>query len=258
MRYELLGRLRISHGTGHTFISTLKSEIVLAVLVIRANRVVKPNELINELWGEQPPRHAAAGLYAYVSQLRKQLNGLSGGGPDRIRTMFPGYSLSKGTDETDVDLFTARIRRGREHAQARRYDLACESFEDALSLWRGPVLDDLHTGPIVNGFATWMMESRLECLEALMESRLRLGRHRELVGELYSLVEEHPLRESFYRSLMIALYRSNRQADALMVFQKAWRTLDDELGLAPCRELREVQEAILAADEGLLACKGGA
>lgn len=253
MRYELLGRLRISHGSGHAFISTLKSEIVLAVLLIRGDRVVKPNELITELWGEQPPRHAAAGLYAYVSQLRKQLHGL-GGGPDRIRTMFPGYALHRGTDETDADLFAARIRRGREHAHAGRHDLACESFEDALALWRGPVLDDLHTGPIVSGFATWMLESRLECVEALMESRLRLGQHRELVGQLYSLVEEHPLRESLYRSLMIALYRSNRQADALMVFQKAWRTLYDELGLAPCRELRQVQQAILAADDDLLVC----
>jgi DNA-binding SARP family transcriptional activator len=255
MRYELLGRLRISDGDGHSFISTLKSEIVLAVLLIRADWVVKPDELITEVWGERQPRSAAAGLYAHVSQLRKQLHHL-GRDHDPIETMFPGYILHKGADETDVDLFIERIRRGRAQAQEGRHYEACESFEEALALWRGPVVGDLHNGPIVNGFATWMMESRLECLEALMEARLCLGQHRELVGRLYSLVEEHPLRESFYRYLMIALYRSNRQADALLVFQKAWRLLSEELGLAPCRELQTLQSAILAADDDSLLVPG--
>jgi DNA-binding SARP family transcriptional activator len=110
------------------------------------------------------------------------------------------------------------------------------------------VLGDLRNGPIVDGFVTWMMESRMECLEMLADAHLRVGRHRELVGRLYSLTAENPLREAFYRQLMLALYRSERQADALKVYQSARATLNDELGLEPCKALRDLHQAILAED----------
>lgn len=254
MRYELLGRLRISDGdSDYSFVGTHKSEIVLAALLIRADWVVKPDELITEIWGERQPMRAIEGLHVYISKLRKQLHKLKAG-YDPIETRFPGYVLRKGDDEFDVDIFMDRIDKGRAYIAARRLDEATDSFEEALKLWRGPVLGDLHNGPIVNGFATWMTESRLECLEALIDAQLQMGRHRELVGRLYSLLAEHPLRESFYQYLMIALYRSNRQADALSVFQNAWRVLDEELGLAPCRALQDLQQAILAADDSQLLC----
>src|SRR6185503_18952705 len=118
-------------------------------------------------------------------------------------------------------------------------------------LWRGPALGDLRAGPIVEGFVTWLAEARLECLEMLADSHLELGRHRELVGRLYSLTAEHPLREAFYRQLMLALYRSERQADALKVYQMARKTLNEELGLEPCRSVQDLQRAILTADDQL-------
>ncbi len=103
----------------------------------------------------------------------------------------------------------------------------------------------------MDGFVTWMSDARMECLEMLNDAQLELGRHRELVGRLYSLITEHPLREAFYRQLMLALYRSECQAEALKVFQVARRTLNEELGLEPCRALQDLQRAILTADDQL-------
>jgi DNA-binding SARP family transcriptional activator len=115
-------------------------------------------------------------------------------------------------------------------------------------MWRGPVLGDLSHGPIVESFVTWLSETRLECTEMLIDAQLELGRHRKIVGRLYSLTAEHPLRESFSRQLMLALYRSERQADALDVYRSVRRTIHDELGLEPCRALQELQQSILTAD----------
>jgi DNA-binding SARP family transcriptional activator len=156
--------------------------------------------------------------------------------------------LRLGSDEYDFYCFQDLVSSGRDHARAQRYEEAVSCLSAALSLLRGPALDHARNGPIVEGFATWLSEARIECVEMLVDSRLMLGRHRELVGALYSLTAEYPLREVFYRQLMLALYRSERRADALQVYQSARRTLRDELGLEPGRVLREVHQAILSAD----------
>ncbi len=143
------------------------------------------------------------------------------------------------------------VNQGRALSKERRYEEAAACLEDALGLWHGPALGDLSNGPIIDGFVAWLMEARMECTEMLAEAQLQLGRHRELVGRLYSLAAENPLREAFYRQLMLALYRSNRQAEALKVYQMARKTLNDELGLEPCRGLRDLQRAILTDDDQL-------
>ncbi|TCO60812.1 AfsR/SARP family transcriptional regulator [Actinocrispum wychmicini] len=250
MRYDVLGTLRVVDGPTQSFISARKVETVLAVLLIRADHVVTMDQLMAEIWSERPPARAAAGLHVYISQLRKFLHG-----PDRdvhrVVTHSPGYLLRLGGDQLDCDIFLDLVSQGRSCVREGRPEDACDRFEQALGLWRGPVLGDLRSGPIINGFVTWLAEARIECLETLIDLRLDQGEHRELVGRLYALTAENPLHEAFYRQLMLALYRSNRQADALGVYRMARATLNDELGVEPCRDLRELQRAILFGDQQL-------
>jgi DNA-binding SARP family transcriptional activator len=247
VRYEILGPLRVIDGNDCSFLTARKIETVLAVLLIRSDQAVVPDQLMTEIWADRPPRRATAGLHVYISQLRKFLHRPDQAG-NPVITQPPGYLLRKGSDEIDFHEFLQLMNQGRTHMKERRYAEASTCLETALTLWHGPVLGDLRNGPIVDGFVTWMMESRMECLEMLADAHLRVGRHRELVGRLYSLTAENPLREAFYRQLMLALYRSERQADALKVYQSARATLNDELGLEPCKALRDLHQAILAED----------
>jgi SARP family transcriptional regulator, regulator of embCAB operon len=250
LRYELLGPLRVVDAGAVSFVGPRKVEVLLALLLARADQVVSTDQLINEIWGDRPPRRANATIHVYVSQLRKFLSG-AGCTFDPIVTRPPGYMLRTGSDSLDVHDFQRLVNQGRSAARTRQHEEAVTHFEAALALWRGPVLGDLRDGPAVNAFATWVEEVRLECLELLVEASLELGRHREIVGRLYTLTTEHPLREAFCRQLMLALYRSERQADALSVYQKVRQKLHGELGLEPCRALREVHHAILVADPQL-------
>src|SRR5258708_17986554 len=196
VRYEILGPLRVIDAGNTTFIGARKVEILLTALLIRADQVVSAEQLMTELWGERLAGRARAGVHVYVSELRKFLN--RHGRPDSpVMTRPPGYMLSLGSDELDCQAFQTLMNLGRRYAREQCDEAAADCFDEALALWRGPVLADLGTGPIVNGFVTWLSEERMECTELLMDTRLRLGCHRELVGRLFSLAAEHPLRESF-------------------------------------------------------------
>ncbi|MEO3762706.1 AfsR/SARP family transcriptional regulator [Streptomyces sp. B8F3] len=250
MQYEILGPVRVVDSRGSRFVSAKKMQVLLVLLLIRARQVVSIDEAIAEIWGQNPPRRATAGIHVYISQLRKFL-GEPGSRNNPILTRPPGYLLHLEDDEFDVDRFQELLHRGRRHLKEGRPEQAVTAFEDGLSLWRGPVLGDLCDGPIIAGFATWLEETRLEYLEWLIEAQLSLGLHRELIGRLSALTAEYPLRETFYRQLMLALCRSERQADALRTYQQARTRLNEELGLEPCRALRNLQQAILVADERL-------
>ncbi|MGW5352854.1 AfsR/SARP family transcriptional regulator [Streptomyces sp. NPDC004031] len=227
--------------------SARKIETLLAVLLIRVDQVVTVSHLTAELWGEQAPRRATAALHVYVSQLRKFLDR-----PDRpenpIATHSPGYLLSLGDDTLDVHEFQQLVARGRTAMKRNRHEEASAVLGQALTLWRGPVLSELRHGQTVNSFAAWAEEARLECIEMRTDADLELGCHRELVGQLYSLTAEHPLREAFHRQLMLALYRSERQSDALRVYANVRSTLNSELGIEPGRALRDLQRSILLDD----------
>jgi DNA-binding SARP family transcriptional activator len=250
VRYKILGPLRLVHDDGQLYISARKIEILLAALLIRSEKVVTVHELFTEIWGQQLPRRSTAALYVYVSQLRKLLSRL-GGSHSAIVTKSPGYLLHLNGDELDLHVFQRRVQQARAYAAAERHGDAVAAFEGALDLWEGPALGDLRDGPVISGFATWLEEARLECTEAMIESYLASGRHRQVVGRLYDLTAAQPLREAFYRQLMIALYRSERQADALKVYHTARSWLNDELGLEPGRALRNLQRAMLSGDSDL-------
>ena len=250
MRYEILGALRVIDGRGPSTISAQKRQTLLATLLIRAGQEVSAEQLINEVWGDERPKRVQAALHVYISQLRKFLSP-DPDSPARITTETFGYALRLGDDELDVRDFLRGIDRGRERARAGDHAAAAEDFERALALWHGPPLRDLRDGPIISAFTTWLEETRLECLERLVDARLALGQHRGVIGHLSALTMDHPLHEAFYRQLMLALYRSERRADALRVYLQARRVLQDELGLDPGRALRDLHRSILAADHRL-------
>jgi DNA-binding SARP family transcriptional activator len=247
MNYELLGTLRLVDGNSSSFISAQKVEILLATLLIRADHVVTASQLMGEIWGDRLPRRANAGLHVYISDLRKFLS-RSGRPEGPIVTRSPGYMLRQGSDRLDSQSFLELMDLGRKSLKDQRYEEASECFESGLALWRGSVLGDIGTGPILRSFATRLTEARMECTEMLVDSQLQLNRHRDLVGLLFTLITENPLREAFYRQLMLALYRSERRADALKVYQTARSILIEELGLEPCTPLRELHTAILRAN----------
>ncbi len=247
MRYEIMGGLRVRDGDAVSVVSARKMETLLAVLLIRSGQVVTVSQFTAELWGESPPRRATAALHVYISQLRKFLD-RPGRADNPITTRSPGYLLSLGDDTLDVHEFQQLMSQGRAAMKRDRYEEASAVLGDALSLWRGPVLSELRLGSVVNSFAAWAEEARLECIEMRMDADLVLGRHRELVSELYSLTAEHPLREAFHRQLMLTLYRSERQSDALRAYGNAREILNSELGIEPGRVLRDLQRSILQDD----------
>lgn len=250
MRYEILGPIRVMDGNAVSAISARKIEVLLAMLLVRADQVVGTDKLMTAIWGEDLPRRATAGLHVYVSQLRKFL-----ARPNQtespIVTSQSGYLLRLGEDQLDVHDFQRLLAQARASQRAGLLDTACAHYQDALALWRGPALGDVRDGPVLTAFAGWAEQARLECVEELVDCALALGRHREYISFLYAMTTEYPFRETFYRQLMLALYRSGCQADALRVYQSARTLLMEEFGLEPCRTLRDLQRAILLGDPQL-------
>jgi len=231
MEFRILGPLEVLAEHGPLPLGGPKQRALLAVLLVEANRVVSSDRLIDALWEEEPPETAAKALQLYVSQLRKLL------GRERLETRAPGYLVRVGPDELDL----ARFRRLREEGL----------LEQALALWRGPPLGDLANVGFARAEVARLEELHLACVEERLDRDLARGRHAELAGELEALVRESPLRERLRGQLMLCLYRSGRQAEALAAYRAAREALVGDLGIEPGRELRELHQAILAQDPGL-------
>jgi DNA-binding SARP family transcriptional activator len=215
---------------------------LLAYLLLHANEPISSDRLIDELWGPDPAKTAAASLQNYVSRLRKAI------GADLLLSQPPGYVLRVDPEHFDL----ARFERLVAEAQRAEPRERAEKLKAALGLWRGRALEDLAYEPGVRDELGRLEEMRLTALEQRIEADLALGAATALVGEVELLVEEHPLREKLRAQLMLALYRSGRQADALEAYQEARRVLMDELGLEPSEELRALQQGILRHDATLL------
>jgi DNA-binding SARP family transcriptional activator/streptogramin lyase len=233
MDFRILGPLEVADDATRVALGKGKQRALLALLLLHPNEVVSIDRLIDELWGEQPPPTAQTGLHGYVSQLRKLL------GSARIETRGPGYLLRVGEGELDRERFETLARAGR--------------FAEALAVWHGPALADFAHEPWAQPEIVLLEERRLACVEARLDLDLDAGRAAELVGELEALVAANPLRERFRAQLMLALYRSRRQADALNAYREARRTLVDELGIEPGEELKGLQKQILAHDPAIAA-----
>lgn len=249
LRFEVLGPLRVRADEATIDINAQKLQILLALLLIHRDQVVSTEQLTTEIWGNNTPRRASAGVHVYVSQLRKLL---SAGGPGNpIVTRSSGYQLSVMPGDVDVHVFQSLAEQGRIHARAEQHEKAVECFDAAFRLWRGPALSSLRDCAAINAFTTWIDESMLRCTELSIESNLQLGRHHDVIGTLYTLSADHPLNEAIYRQLMLALYRAERRADALSVYQTARERLRQDLGLEPCRGLQDLHYSILLGDDRL-------
>jgi predicted ATPase/DNA-binding SARP family transcriptional activator len=231
-----------------------KQRALLALLLLHANETLPVERLIDELWGEHPPRAAAKTLQAHVSRLRKALDAGAGNGAGAaIVTREHGYQLRLDPDRLDAHHFERLVAEGRRELATGDPNRAASAFEAALSLWRGAPLAGLGQEAFVPREAARLEDLRVAALEDLGEAKLALGRHSELVGQLEALIGEHPYRERLRAQLMLALYRCERQADALQAYQKARRTLVEELGIEPGERLRELERAVLAQDPALAA-----
>ena len=242
MEFAILGPLRILDGDRDLTPGRAKQRALLAVLLLNENRVVASERLVDALWGQVPPASAVNALHGHVAALR----GLLGAG--RIETRPPGYLLRVDPGELDLHRFASLVAgAARERAPQARSAL----LRDALAIWRGDPLADLHDEPFARGEAARLGELRLSALEDRIDAELAAGRHHELVAELEPLVAGHPFRERPRAQLMLALYRCGRQARALEVFQAARGRLVSELGIEPGPALRQLQRRILNQDPTL-------
>ncbi len=245
VEFSVLGPLEAVVEGRSVPLPAAKPRALLALLLLNRNRVVPVGELIEELWSGEPPETAMKALQVYVSQLRKAI------GADRVLTKPPGYSLRVDEGELDLDRFEQLVREGRERLGAGDAKEAAERLEQGLALWRGPALAEFGSEPFARDAGARLEESRLEAIEGRIEADLVLGRHAQLVSELEQLVARHPFRERLRGQLMLALYRSGRQAEALDVYRRTRETLVDELGIEPSQELQELERAILRQDRDL-------
>src|SRR5919106_167562 len=243
---RLLGPLEVSRQGRAVPIGGPKPRALLAALALDARRVVSVDGLLESLWPGEPPETAAHAVQVYGSQLRKVL------GPDPITTRQPGYVLGLDAGGVDVHRFARLVGEGRETLGAGDPATASSTLREALALWRGPALADFTYEPFAQTEIARLEELRVVALEERIEADLALGRHTEVVSELEALVESQPLRERPRGQLMLALYRSGRQADALAAHREARETLVEELGIEPGPELRKLEGAILRQDEALL------
>jgi DNA-binding SARP family transcriptional activator/tetratricopeptide (TPR) repeat protein len=242
MDFLLLGPFEVRDGDTPVPLPRKKHRALLALLLLRAGEVVSADVLVEELWGEQPPKTALAALRNYVSQLRTQL------GADLIETRGSGYVAHVEPEQIDVVRFERLAAQAREAMTA---ESRASELRAALSLWRGTALADLAYEPFGAAESARLEELRLTAREDLVDAELELGRHGDLIPEMEALIAEHPFRERLRGQLMLALYRAGRQADALEVYRTSRTFLLDELGLEPGVHLRELEQAILQQDPAL-------
>jgi predicted ATPase/DNA-binding SARP family transcriptional activator len=241
MEFRILGRLEVVAGDHPVAVTAAKPRALLALLLLHPNEPVASDRLIDELWGGRPPPSARKVLQTYVMQLRRAL------GDGMLVTQPAGYELHVEPGALDLQRFEALVTEARESDPG----VAALKLREALALWRGPPFADFIYEPFAQREIARLEELRLAALEERIEADLALGRHAELVGELEALLAEHPLRERLRGQLMLALYRSGRQSEALKVYRDTRSQLVDELGIEPSPTLQDLERAILAQDPAL-------
>jgi DNA-binding SARP family transcriptional activator len=244
--YRLLGPLEVIDGDGRRVdIGGRQPRTLLAVLLVAGGRRVTVDALADAIWGGEPPASATGTVQSYVSRLRRRL------GPEQLNWDEAGYQLDAAPQQVDARRFEALAEEGRALLGAGQAQDARTVLQEAEALWRGPALADFADLEFAMGPAARLEQRRLTAVEDRLAADLALGRHASSIGELAELVKANPLREGLQVQLALALYRSGRQAEALRALADAGRTLREELGIEPSRELRDLEAAILAHDPGL-------
>jgi DNA-binding NarL/FixJ family response regulator/DNA-binding SARP family transcriptional activator len=248
VEFRILGPLEVLEDGSPLPLGRLKERTVLAVLLLHANEFVSRERLIDELWGIAPPATARKAVNVYISKLRKTLGG---SGHDRITTADGGYRLLVDPGLLDVDRMRNLVATAREHMANGRSDAASGLLQEALAVWRGPTLAGLTLESSARDEVAQLDELRLTALMDRIDCDLALGRQEDVLGELHVLVGEHPLLERLRAQLILALYRADRQAEALDAYQQAREVLVEELGIEPSPALQRLQKGILTQDPAL-------
>ncbi|MBA3429385.1 MAG: winged helix-turn-helix domain-containing protein [Actinobacteria bacterium] len=233
MEFRILGPLEVVDDGRVLGLGSGRQLALVALLLLNANETVSMDRLVDELWGESPPPTAAKIVRNSISLLRRELG-------DRLVTRPPGYLLRVEEDELDSRHLERAVEGGH-----------LDELTDALALWRGSPLSQFAYEQFAQNEIARLEELRLTAVEARVEAQLAVGRHASAIAELEALIQQHPLRERLCGQLMLALYRSGRQAEALDVYQRTRRSLDDQLGISPEPSLRELERKILNQDESL-------
>ncbi|MEV8536214.1 AfsR/SARP family transcriptional regulator [Streptomyces sp. NPDC051211] len=242
MEYGILGPVEVRDGGADIPLDGPKQRTVLAALLIAEGSFLPDTELSRFLWGERPPRTLNAQIYTYVSRIRRTL------GPRAVINRGPhGYLMEIGAASFDLAEFRKLALRGQLELVAGRYPEASGLLRAALALWRGPVLADV-SEQLAASEGPPIEEARISALASRIEADLAVGMHQQVLPELTRLVGQYPLHERFRAQLMTALYRCDRQAEALALYDSGRRMLAGDLGLEPGPLLREVHQAILSAD----------
>jgi DNA-binding SARP family transcriptional activator len=247
IEFRILGPLEVAVDGGLVTLPARQQRVLLSALLIDAGQVVSTDRLIDALWGESPPPTAKAALHNVVAELRRLLS--PGGEP--LTTRPPGYVVTVEDGRFDLREFEAALEQGRSALADGEYAVAAQRTRAALALWRGEPLADVTYETFAAPSIARLGEMRMVAMESRIEADLALGLHAELIGELRELVAASPMREVVRGQLMLALYRSGRQPEALDVYREWRERLGDELGLDPSPVLQRLEGAILRRDPSL-------
>ena len=242
VEFRVLGPLEVMVEGRALELKRRKQRSVLALLLLNAGEVVSTDRLVEEVWAGKPPKAAVGSLQNLISDLRKAL------GRDLVRTRQPGYVLDVDRERVDLHRFERLVAQAAEGGDAERRSTL---LNEALAMWRGSPLADLAYEPFADIEIARLEELRTVAREELIQAELELGHHSQLVGEVEMLVAEHPLRERLRGQMMLALYRSGRQAEALEAYRQARETLVEELGIEPSPDLQRLEQSILRHDSEL-------
>ena len=246
MEFRVLGPLEVLDGRRTLPLGGAKQRVTLAILLLHRNEAVSRARLVEGVWGDSPPASAAHSIESYISRLRKVLG--EGDTPARLLTRSPGYLLRVDEGELDLQRLEALMDQGRRALSSGDPSAAASAFREGLALFRGAPLEDLQYAPFHRAEVGHLDDLRLAAIELRIDAELALGEHSDVIGELSALIAKHPLRERFWEQLMLALYRSGRQGEALATFDRVRRHLAEELGVDPGHSLRQLHRRMLRQD----------
>ncbi|MET8944901.1 AfsR/SARP family transcriptional regulator [Streptomyces sp. NPDC004542] len=256
MKIQVLGPLSAEVNGGSIVPTAAKPRQILSLMALYPGRVIPVPMLMEEIWGSEPPQSALTTLQTYILQLRRRLGtamgpSAPGSAKEVLATRHGGYLLQIPDGSVDVHDYERLMREGQAAFEVGNNAVSAERFRAALDLWSGPALVDVRVGPILQIEVLRLEESRLVTVERRIDADLRLGRHAELLAELTDLTARHPQHEGLHSQVMVALYRSGRQAAALEVYRKLRVRLIDELGVEPSPQLQRLHQAMLTVDPQL-------
>lgn len=248
-QFKVLGTLEVTDGNRTSTPTPPKIRSVLALLLLRAGRIVSVDSLIEELWGPDPPRSAVTTVQTYIYHLRRMFSaeGLDPLNGQLISTKPAGYLIGVKPEQVDAVTFEGMLSRGRQAIEEERFEDAGVLLREALDLWTGPALVDVPQGNLLQAHAIHLEELRLNAIELRIGADIRMGRHHALIAELRSLVRAHPLNEWFHGQLIATLSRRGRRGEALQAYQELRALLNNELGVDPSPALQRLQRQILSA-----------